>query len=91
MRSYTVSKVALDEKYRTKILAFSKFPIDVEDYEEYFARMRSIGFDVRTNQTNRTVPLEHFRICYPFTLPSDWKIKRNGNDVFGGIVWILIR
>lgn len=68
-------KVALDEKYRTKILAFSKFPIDVEDYEEYFARMRSIGFDVRTNQTNRTVSLEHFRICYPFTLPSDWKDK----------------
>lgn len=37
--------------------------------------MRNCGFDVRTNATNRTVPLEHFRICYPFTLPSDWKDK----------------
>lgn len=66
-------KIALDEKNRTKILPFEKFPIALVDYEEYFSRMRNCGFDVRTNSTNRTVPLGHFRICYPFTLPSDWK------------------
>ena len=68
-------KIALDEKLRTKILPFSKFPLEVADYEQYFERMRSLGFDVRTNMTNRTVPVGHFRICYPFTLPSDWKDK----------------
>ena len=66
-------RIALDEKNRTKIMPFAKFPLTVSDYEEYFARMRAIGFDVRTNTTNRTVPLGSFRICYPFTLPSDWK------------------
>ena len=66
-------KIALQDKYRTKILKFEDFPVLCEDYEEYFAEMRQCGFDVRTNSTNRTVPLGHFRICYPFTLPSDWK------------------
>ena len=65
--------IALNDKYRTKILKFSSFPIIMDDYETYFAEMRSYGFDVRTNTTNRTVPIGHFRICYPFTLPSDWK------------------
>lgn len=68
-------KIALEEKYRTKILHFSQFPLEMDDYENYFQRMRSCGFDVRTNKTNRTVPLGSFRICYPFTLPSDWKGK----------------
>ena len=70
--SIEFQKVALQEKYRTKILPFSAFPIERDDYEAYFASIRDCGFDVRTNATNRTVPLEHFRICYPFTLPSDW-------------------
>lgn len=68
-------KIALEPKNRTKIMPFSSFPQLRNDYEEYFARMRGLGFDVRTNATNRTVPLEHYRICYPFTLPSDWKDK----------------
>lgn len=66
-------RIALEEKYRTKILDFCNFPIKQDDYEAYFARMRDLGFDVRTNLTNRTVAQGHFRICYPFTLPSDWK------------------
>lgn len=66
-------EIALQDKYRTKILKFSDFPLPQDKYEEYFERMRICGFDVRTNTTNRTVPLGHFRICYPFTLPSDWK------------------
>ena len=66
-------RIALDEKNRTKIMPFSKFPLSISDYEAYFAKMREIGFDVRTNATNRTVPPGNFRICYPFTLPSDRK------------------
>lgn len=65
-------RIALDEKNRTKILPFNKFPLQIGDYESYFSRMREAGFDVRTNITNRTVPVGCFRICYPFTLPSDW-------------------
>lgn len=71
--AYEFQTIALDNNYRTKILKFSEFPLTVSDYEAYFERMRACGFDVRTNATNRTVPLAHFRICYPFTLPSDWK------------------
>lgn len=66
-------RIALQDKFRTKILKFEEYPEPIGDYEEYFAKMRRYGFDVRTNATNRTVPLGHFRICYPFTLPSDWK------------------
>lgn len=71
--SLAFQEIALQDKYRTKILKFSDFPLQIDKYEEYFEKMRKCGFDVRTNTTNRTVPLEHFRICYPFTLPSDWK------------------
>lgn len=65
--------IALQDKYRTRILEFDKFPIQGIEFEEYFESMRKVGFDVRTNVTNRTVPPGHFRICYPFTLPSDWR------------------
>ena len=67
--------IALENKYRTKIFPFAVFPLPLADYETYFEAMRQYGFDVRTNKTNRTVPLGNFRICYPFTLPSDWKDK----------------
>jgi len=32
--------------------------------------LRSKGVDIRINETNRAIPAKHFRICYPFTLPS---------------------
>ena len=83
--SIEFQKTALDAKYRTKILAFSKFPLKCDDYEEYFFRMRECGFDVRTNATNRTVPLEHFRICYPFTCQATGKMLHHGNKELGGI------
>lgn len=70
-------KIALEERYRTKILNFSNFPLIQPDFESYFNRMRKLGFDIRTNITNRTIPPEHFRLCYPFTLPSDWVDSTN--------------
>lgn len=30
--------------------------------------LRSLRFDVRVHETNRTIPPGHFRCCYPFTL-----------------------
>lgn len=33
--------------------------------------LRQLGFDIRTNETNRTIPDGVFRICYPFTMPLD--------------------
>lgn len=73
LESVQFQEIALQEKYRTKILKFEEYPLAIPNFEEYFASMRGYGFDVRTNSTNRTVPHGHFRICYPFTLPSDWK------------------
>ena len=43
--------------------------------------LRLLGYDLRVNETNRTIPLGFFRLCYPFTLPSEargsvtWKEK----------------
>ncbi len=71
--SLRFQEIALQDQYHTKILKFEDFPLILNDYEEYFKTMRDYGFDVRTNTTNRTVPLEHSRICYPFTLPNNWK------------------
>lgn len=33
--------------------------------------LRSIGFDIRVHETNRTIPRGHFRVCYPFTNSLD--------------------
>lgn len=35
--------------------------------------LRGIGFDVRVHETNRTIPVGFFRVCYPFTLPKNTK------------------
>jgi len=35
--------------------------------------LRELGYDVRTNETNRTVAEENFRICYPFTIALNSK------------------
>lgn len=71
--SLEFQKIALQERYHTKILKFEEYPMQNIRHEEYFSAMRGCGFDVRTNATTRTIPPGHFRICYPFTLPGDWK------------------
>lgn len=43
------------------------------DPVETARHLRGIGFDVRVNETNRTIPAGFFRICYPFTLPKNSK------------------
>jgi DNA (cytosine-5)-methyltransferase 1 len=39
-------------------------------YLQIVKLLRNNGFDIRINQTNRTIPEGKFRICYPFTMPS---------------------
>lgn len=70
-------KKAIDPGNR-KVLAYDMFPIQTEDVDEIIKSMRDYGYDVRNNNTNQTIPKEHFRICYPFTMPKN--LKRN-------IVW----
>jgi DNA (cytosine-5)-methyltransferase 1 len=51
----------------------------LEDLERLFGKekdglsyakwLRELGFDIRTNETNRTIPEGYFRVCYPFTIP----------------------
>lgn len=40
---------------------------------ELVRSLRLIGYDLRVNETNRTIPEGKFRLCYPFTLPVDAK------------------
>ena len=53
------------------------------DKEGFLKEMREYGFDVRTHNTNRTIPIDHFRICYPFTLPIELSKYKLWSDSFG--------
>lgn len=64
---------ALDNKSRAKILEYTAYPHREEGIEDLLRSMREYGFDVRTQNTNRTIPEQHFRICYPFTMPTSIK------------------
>ncbi len=70
---------ALGTDSRAKILEYSTYPNAGERVEDFLRAMREYGYDVRTHSTNRTIPEHHFRICYPFTMPTSLK---------SNIVWI---
>lgn len=38
---------------------------------EKVKELRSLGFDIRVHQTNRTIPDGYYRCCYPFTFSKD--------------------
>jgi hypothetical protein len=66
-------KLALDGGMLSKIQPYSLLG-DIDNNVDVFLKsMREFGYDVRTNHTNRTIPAQHFRICYPFTMPADAK------------------
>ena len=48
---------------------FNIFNNDI-DLIETVRLLRNKGVDIRIHETNRTIPENHFRICYPFCLPS---------------------
>jgi len=41
---------------------------DCKSHEQSAQLLRNYGFDVRTNNTNRTIPTGMFRLCYPFVI-----------------------
>jgi DNA (cytosine-5)-methyltransferase 1 len=51
----------------TRFLGSSRPPV------EHAKLLRELGYDVRTNETNRTVAEGKFRICYPFTVAINSK------------------
>ena len=67
-----MQKKALDKNVLNKTLDYSLLGVE-GDPASYIRSMRDIGFDVRTHNTNVTIPPDHFKICYPFTLPSNLK------------------
>ena len=65
--------LALEDSMLSKIQPYSVIGDNDEDVDSFLKGMREFGYDVRTNSTNRTIPEHHFRICYPFTMPTDIK------------------
>lgn len=43
---------------------------ETNKFNELIKFLRNMGVDIRTHETNRTIPQNYFRICYPFTIPS---------------------
>ena len=66
-------KLALDHKTSNKVLKIDNIFDDENAALVKFKLMRENGFDIRTNNTNRTIPEGYFRICYPFTIPDNFK------------------
>lgn len=68
-----VQNMALDPTILNQVLPYDKFSLECDDVEEEIKNLRDKGFDIRTNNTNRTIPQGNFRICYPFTMPDNFK------------------
>lgn len=49
--------------------------------------LRQLRFDIRVHETNRTIPPQHFRCCYPFTINIGkqisirWRVKESEEDM----------
>lgn len=68
-------KMALDIETANKILEYDVLKDVYANIGDKIKEMRQYGFDIRTHNTNRTIPEGYFRICYPYTMPDN--IKRN--------------
>lgn len=68
-------KLALDPQILNQVLPCTMLDSDVSKVIDILKQIRELGFDIRTNNTNRTIPEGYFRICYPFTMPDN--LKRN--------------
>ena len=63
-------KWLLTNGHLNHVLPLERFLTGTHGGEELLRQMKEYGFDVRTHQTNRTIAPNHFRVCYPFTVPS---------------------
>jgi DNA (cytosine-5)-methyltransferase 1 len=68
-------RLVLQDTILRGVQPYSAIGDNADDVERFLKGMRDFGYDVRTSNTNKTIPSEHFRICYPFVMPTD--IKRN--------------
>lgn len=74
----TFQRLALNPETANKVLNNGVLSSYFGDVNSKIKEVRQYGFDIRTHNTNRTIPEGYFRICYPYTMPDN--IKRN-------IVW----
>jgi hypothetical protein len=51
------------------------------NFIELVKLLRDKGVDIRIHETNRTIPKDHFKICYPFCTPSWQKTYTTWTDV----------
>jgi DNA (cytosine-5)-methyltransferase 1 len=51
------------------------------DFIKIVKMLRNLRFDVRVNETNRTIPPGYFRCCYPFTLSLRKQISVKWKEV----------
>lgn len=68
-----MQKMAMGKETGNIVLKISDYFKDDQLALPKLKRMREYGFDVRTNNTNKTIPEGYFRICYPFTIPDNLK------------------
>lgn len=61
---FAISKSLIKESLPIEALS-----VKVKNPWNFLNKTRVLGFDVRTPSTNQTIKRDHFRVCYPFTLP----------------------
>lgn len=56
-----------------KDLQYEEIADSEEEAEALIKKLREYGYDVRSHNTNVTIPEGYFKICYPFTIPNNFK------------------
>lgn len=51
-----------------------------QEAESLIKKLRNYGYDVRSHNTNITIPEGYFKICYPFTIPNNFKQNITWHD-----------
>jgi len=57
----------------SKTQSFDTLPACSGDIIQYLRELRECNFDIRIHETNRAIKKDHYKICYPFSLPSNSK------------------
>ena len=53
--------------------SFETLLTPIQDITQYLRELRDGNFDIRTHETNRAIKKDHYKICYPFSLPLNSK------------------
>jgi len=68
--AYRIQKFVIDRHTRKELVSYKDIVKQVDRIERVLEVSRSIGLDVRTSATNRTISEGFARFCYPFGLYS---------------------